>query len=399
MQFGEKCFTCRRGGLTIRGMQYFPDNFQENQKYPPVILSHGFTDNYRNTADYCRFFAQMGYIAFGFSFCGGGSLQEDKSAGSDGKTTDMTLSTEVEDLISVKNYVQGLPWIDAKRLILAGYSQGGFVSGLAAARCKDEVKRLIMISPALCIPDDAIAGRLGGSRYDPGRPPETIDCGKTLLGPGFHEEASRLDPWGALASYRGPVLLFHGLEDRIVHYSYALHARDCYREGQCRLQLLRGTGHGYDGTQKKSIFASIRQFLADRWEILTLRVIITHTESFVEGDVHGCNIFFTGYCDTEYFQGTVLPGGCDVREQRPGGETKIRAEYTLSGRDFRGEKCSLHIVNQKDGMDWKPVIETDSRALDWLNRADLTAVPEDGDGGPTVRIFAKLPHPDLRECD
>ncbi len=49
----------------------------------------------------------------------------------------MTALTEVEDLLAVIRYAQGLAFTDADQLVLAGYSQGGFVSGLAAARCGD----------------------------------------------------------------------------------------------------------------------------------------------------------------------------------------------------------------------------------------------------------------------
>ena len=52
------------------------------------------------------------------------------------------------------------------------------------------------------------------------------------------------------------------------------------------------------------------------------------------------------------------------------------------------ESGSIHVVNQRVGAEWKPVVQTDSAALAWLDHADLTAVLEGGDGGPTVRVFA-----------
>lgn len=42
----EKKFTCDREGLTIRGIQYFPENFEQEQQYPTIIASHGFLCNY-----------------------------------------------------------------------------------------------------------------------------------------------------------------------------------------------------------------------------------------------------------------------------------------------------------------------------------------------------------------
>lgn len=262
------------------------------------------------------------------------------------------------------------------------------MSGLTAARCAGEIQKLIMIYPAICIPDDARKGCLGGSSYDPDNVPVTINCGDTLLGKKSHETVVGMDPYLELAAYQGDVLILQGLEDKIVNYSYAIRAKESYREGQCCLQLIRNLDHGLDAMQFGSVFASIRQFLADRREILTIRVIITHSETVTEGDMRKVNIFFTGYCDTPYFQGTILPEGCDAQEYHLGVQTKMRAEYTLVGLDSDGKQCNLHIVNQRNGKDWEPIVKTDSVALAWMNDADLTAVLEGGDGGPTVRVYA-----------
>lgn len=388
MKIEKQNFTCERGGLTIRGIQYYPAGFSENKVYPAVILSHGFTGNYMDSAYFGEEFARMGYAVFAFGFCGGGKMIEDDRVQSDGKTTDMTIWSEVDDLITVKDYVKRLPYVNAKELILIGFSQGGFVSGLAAAKCGEEIKKLIMVFPALCIPDHARRGCLGGSSYDPCHVPETINCGVTMLGKRFHETVVAMDPYLELAAYQGEVLIIHGLDDKVVNFSYSVRARENYREGQCHLQLVRNMGHGWDEGQQESTFASMRQFLAGRKEILTIRVVITHVETITEADTQIKNIFFNGYCDTKFFQGTVLPGGCDVRKYDANGQEKVRAEYTLEGLDIQGEKCSIHIVNQWGGEEWKPKAETDSKALAWLNGADLTAVLEGGDGGPTVRIFA-----------
>lgn len=384
----QQTFNCMRDGLTIRGAQYLPSCPSRGGKYPAVIVSHGFKGNYCSVAEYCEEFAKIGYAAFCFSFCGGGIYGEHGPFESDGETTDMTVQTEIEDLIAVKNYVKSLPYVDASELILVGISQGGFVSGLTAARCAGEIQKLIMIYPAICIPDDARKGCLGGSSYDPDNVPDTIDCGDTLLGKKSHETVVGMDPYLELAAYQGDVLILQGLEDKIVNYSYAIRAKESYREGQCCLQLIRNLDHGLDATQFEDAFASIRQFLADRREILTIRVIITHSETVTEGDIRKVNIFFTGYCDTPYFQGTILPEGCDAQEYRLDMQTQMRAEYTLVGLDSDGKQCNLHIVNQRDGKDWKPIVRTDSVALAWMNDADLTAVLEGGDGGPTVRVYA-----------
>lgn len=384
----EKPFSCKRDGLTILGMQYFPDDFDEGRRYAAVIVSHGFTGNYTDMEEYCRAFTGEGYVAFSFSFCGGGVSAERAGIQSEGRTVDMTITTEVADLLAVKSFVTEQSFVDPENLILAGASQGGFVSGLAAAKCGDEIKKLIMIYPALCIPDHARRGCLGGSNYDHNNVPETIDCGVTVLGKAMHRDVADMDPYLELSAYQGPVLILQGLADEIVNYSYAVRAKENYKEGQCHLQLIRDVGHGLDAGQFESAFASIRQFLKEREEILTIRVIITHSEELEKDNIRKVHIYFTGYCDTKYFQGTVYPEGCDVREYDPKTGEKVKAEYTLAGIDDQGKECSIHIINKWGGKDWKPEVETDSLALSWMNHADLTAVLEGGNGGPTVRIFA-----------
>lgn len=383
----KRLFTCERDGLTIRGMMYFPEHFDESQSYPAVIASHGFLCSYKNMENWCGDFAKIGYVAFCFSFCGGGSLSEDNALKSDGESTKMSVLTEVEDLLTVKNFAGQHPYVDMENLILLGESQGGFVSGLAAARCGAEIKKLVMIFPALCIPDHARQGRLGGASYSVDNVPETLDCGQSLLGRAFHEEAVKMDAYLELSAYEGPVLILQGLADDIVNYSYAVRAKENYKAGQCHLQLVRNMGHGLLGNVYHSAFDSVRQFLADREEVLTIRIILTHHESGMENGVRVDKLFFTGWCDTKYFQGIVLPDGCDVQRHEASGEVNIRAEYTLEGVDQSKKQCRLHIVNQRGELDWKPVVTTDSTELAWLNDADLTAVVEEGEGGPTIRIY------------
>ena len=74
----EKKFTCDREGLTIRGIQYFPENFEQEQQYPTIIASHGFLCNYTSMIRWCKDFAKIGYVAFCFSFCGGGNMLEER---------------------------------------------------------------------------------------------------------------------------------------------------------------------------------------------------------------------------------------------------------------------------------------------------------------------------------
>ena len=381
-------FICQREGLTIKGMQFLP-KAPASDKLPAIIISHGFTDNYFSMLPYCEDFAKEGYAAFCFNFCGGGSTEQDPATRSDGDSRDMTISTEVQDLKTVIAYVKSLPFVDVTDIILMGESQGGFVSGITAAECSDEISKLIMVYPALCIPDHARRGCLGGARYDISSVPEELVCERTIISRKFHEDVCQMDPYLKLAAYKGPVQILHGYEDSLVDYSYSVRAQSCYESGQCHLQLIREMGHGHNEEQRSSITASVRQFLHNRQEIMSFRILITHTEEWTEGTATRLNIYFTGYCESAGFKGTIIPEGIDRQTYVNDVRTAMKAEYTLEGLDENRKLCRLHVINEWGGTDFKPVIQTDSKKLGWLNKADLTAVLEGAADGPTVRIFAK----------
>ena len=250
----ERDFCCKRGGVTIRGREFLP----KGDNLPAIIVSHGFGGNSKNLVNYCMAFASWGYAAYCFDFCGGCTYGEGRS---DGETTDMTILTECEDLKAVMDYVKKLSYVDSSRLTLMGFSQGGFVSALTAAQRADEVKALILLYPALSIPDDARRGALSNSSYDVNDVPEVIDCGKMLISNKFHETVVDMNPFEEISSYKGPVLLMHGTADETVNYNYSIKAKESYAPGQCHLQLIKDAGHKFTEKQTASAIVLIHQFL------------------------------------------------------------------------------------------------------------------------------------------
>ena len=66
------------------------------------------------------------------------------SGKSTGSSLGMSVLTEKADLLNVLDYVKGLDYVDPTRITLAGCSQGGLVSALAAAEREAEVERLVL---------------------------------------------------------------------------------------------------------------------------------------------------------------------------------------------------------------------------------------------------------------
>lgn len=115
MKIQKSPFTCVRDGLVIRGTMYKPEEKQE--QLPIAVISHGFMANQLSVVKYAKALARWGYAAFCFDFNGGCIRGK-----SDGKTTDMSVLTEREDLKAVISYAKSLAFTDEKQLILMGCS-------------------------------------------------------------------------------------------------------------------------------------------------------------------------------------------------------------------------------------------------------------------------------------
>ena len=248
--FIETTFECKRGGLTIRGTEYRP----EGENLPVAIVSHGFMAWQDTVRQYAKELVRMGYCAYCFDFCGGSVMKKGKS---DGATTDMSVLTEVQDLEAVIEYVQSLPYT-GNELLLMGCSQGGFVSALVAAKHPGLVNKLVLFYPALCIPDDARAGKMMFAKFDPTNIPERINCGPMKLGRCYVADVIGMDPYEEIKSYRGPVLIVHGTKDNIVNPDYARQAQRAYPNAE--LHIIEGGAHGFSKKHDAIAIAHIRRF-------------------------------------------------------------------------------------------------------------------------------------------
>jgi len=220
-------------GCRLRGFMLRPDR---PGRVPAVIVSHGFGSCTRDTKKYARVFADEGYAAFCFDFCMSGS---GKSSGS---SLGMSVLTEKTDLLNMLDYVKTLDFVDPSRITLAGCSQGGFVSALAAAEREAEVERLVMYYPALCIPDDARRGQMINAKFDPAHVPERFRALFVRLSSKYVLDVIGMDPFQEICGFQKPVLIVHGTKDRLVDISYARRACEGYRD--CRLVEVNA-GHGF----------------------------------------------------------------------------------------------------------------------------------------------------------
>lgn len=257
----ENPFSCQREGLTIRGTEFRPGGDQ----LPIAIVCHGFMGTEETVRQYALPLAELGYLVYTFDFCGGNP----GTGKSDGQTTEMSVLTEVRDLQAVMAYAVSRPYGDSNRMLLAGCSQGGFVSALAAARNPGKVQQLVLIYPALCIPDDARSGQMMFARFDPSNLPEEIPCGPMLLGRCYPADVLAMDPYAEIQPYPGRVLLIHGTKDGLVRPEYSQRAYEAYAascpEGmplqqRVQLHLIEGGDHGFNEEQDRECIEAIKAY-------------------------------------------------------------------------------------------------------------------------------------------
>ena len=246
MEVKDRELIIPNGSRSVFGKLYTP---AEPGRYPAIIFSHGYNGTNRDWTGECGYYASHGYIAYAFDFCGG-------SAGSrsSGSSTDMTITSEKEDLLAVFDYIHAMESVDSGNTVLFGGSQGGLVSALAAAERADEVKALVLYFPAFCIPDD------WAKKYpDPDKAPETFDFWGLKLGKGFAADVHNIDVYGTIGGYKGYVLIFHGDKDETVPYSYSEQAVRIYENAA--LIKLEGEGHGFSEQGSQTANERILEFL------------------------------------------------------------------------------------------------------------------------------------------
>lgn len=229
-----KPFSIYSHGNTLRGIILYSDKTIKPGK--TMIVSHGFASNMAITFNYAKTFVQAGYITFLYDFCMSGS------GISSGKSTGMSVITEKENLIDVIDYAKHLEFVDQNHISLAGCSQGGLVSALAAAERKDEIERLFLYYPALCIPDDARRGHMITAKFNPNKIPDTFRAITIKLSKKYANDANLLDPYNEICEYKNPVLIIHGIEDSLVSIDYSRKAEKKYKN--CRLIEVHGN-HGF----------------------------------------------------------------------------------------------------------------------------------------------------------
>ena len=254
----EKQFETKRDEFVIRGKYYYQE---DKTNLIPLIICHGYMSSIEETKIYGPLFAEKGFACFVFDFVGGGPLST-----SDGKTTDMTLNSEVEDLESVIEYVSSLDFVDSTKINIMGNSQGGLVVGLTAAKLQERISKLIMLYPGFLLPRVCKSGHILFFDFDPDNVPEILEQDGLSISGRYIKETQQLDSYGEVKKYKGPTLIVHGTGDDLVPYTDSEKAKEVMLEDRedkdsVKLVLIDGAKHGFEGDEVKQCVEEVCKFI------------------------------------------------------------------------------------------------------------------------------------------
>lgn len=256
-------FEVKRGnGKIIRGNIYSPNDCSKT--YPAVIFSPGFNCPCEALSHHAEEYVLNDIVFVLFDFYGG--AVEGKS---DGCLEELTIGSQVSDLELVKNTISELSFVDSEAVFLQGESQGGFVSTCVACKYPYEIKGLVLWYPAYVLIDDS-KRRLENN--------DNI-CFGLAISPDFNKEASAIDIYKDMKSYKKPVLLLHGDKDELVPSSYSEKANETFKYSE--LELIKGAGHGFDGDDSKFARRKSIDFILETYrKDLVERIVIAEFEAF-----------------------------------------------------------------------------------------------------------------------
>lgn len=237
---------CKYDKNDIFGKIYLPKNL--TPKCPAVILCHGFNAIGDDMGDIAEILRENGVVAYTFDFCGGSTRSK-----SSGKSVDMSLKTEVCDLLAVIEMIKNLDQVDDEKIYLYSESMGGFVSALTACENNVKIAGLFLCYPAFCIPDQWL-------KLDIESMGDTFNfMGDMVLSRKFYDDVPRFDVFEYVKSFKNPVVIFQGDCDPVVNLSYSEKLSKSFENAQ--LHIVKDAQHWFEGDDRKRVISSLVEFV------------------------------------------------------------------------------------------------------------------------------------------
>jgi dipeptidyl aminopeptidase/acylaminoacyl peptidase len=220
-------------GLRIHGQLFLPAEANDGRRHPAIVFFHGGSRRqmllgwhymlyYSNAYGLNQYFANHGYVVLSVNYRSGIGygldFREALNYGADG-------ASEFNDVEGAALYLRSRSDVDAKHIGLWGGSYGGFLTAMGLARASDLYAAGVDMHG---VHDWNVEIRNWIPTYDPESPAEA--------------DAARLayesSPIASIKTWRSPVLLIQGDDDRNVQFSQMGELADALRKQGVHYQEL-----------------------------------------------------------------------------------------------------------------------------------------------------------------
>lgn len=131
----------KSNGLTVAANMYFPENFDEQNQYPAIVVNHPAGGVKEQTAGlYAEKLSELGYVTMAYD-----ASYQGESEGSPHNLEDP--SSRVEDVRAAVDYFNTVPFIDDDRIGALGICAGGGYT-IKATQTEKRIKAVVGISAA-----------------------------------------------------------------------------------------------------------------------------------------------------------------------------------------------------------------------------------------------------------
>ncbi|OJJ15537.1 hypothetical protein BKI52_37260 [marine bacterium AO1-C] len=212
-----------KDGLKIHAQLFMPQNIRKGDKRPAVLFFHGGSRRqmllgfhhrgyYHNNYAMNQYLASKGYIVMSVNYRSGiGYGMKFREALNYGATG----ASEFQDVLAAGHYLQSRTEVDAKRIGLWGGSYGGYLTALGLARASDMFAAGVDIHG---VHDWNVIVKNFIPSYNPSARKK------------FAKLAYDSSPIAFIKTWRSPVLLIHGDDDRNVPFSETVDLAESLRK-------------------------------------------------------------------------------------------------------------------------------------------------------------------------
>lgn len=241
-------------GASLNAYMIKPVDFNKSQKYPVLMYVYGGPGSQTVTRRFGsgqrpmwhQYLANQGYIVVSVDNRGTGGRGRDFKK----QTYKWLGKYETEDQIAVAKKLAAMPYVDADRIGIWGWSYGGYMSSLALAEGNDVFSTAVAVAP---VTDWRFYDTIYTERFmqTPQLNPEGYDAGSPL------KKAGQI---------KGNYLLIHGTADDNVHYQNSIEMMDALINADVDFETMiyPNKNHGiYGGNARRHLYRDMSHFILE----------------------------------------------------------------------------------------------------------------------------------------